>query len=158
MKSVKIVLAVLMASSLLISAGCAQSILGVQPIPPSGKIERQELVAIFSSLISSNIPLGLERESYNGVKIERMRNAFSQTVIDPNWGPLTRAEAIVVEMRRGDPAAAVGLALVGPLDNAHYYVVVADRATNGVVVGLVDTYSGKIFDWNTCQPAGLLAM
>jgi len=152
MKSVKIVLAVLMASSLLISAGCAQ------PIPPSGKIERQELVAIFSSLISSNIPLGLERESYNGVKIERMRNAFSQTVIDPNWGPLTRAEAIVVEMRRGDPAAAVGLALVGPLDNAHYYVVVADRATNGVVVGLVDTYSGKIFDWNTCQPAGLLAM
>jgi len=101
----------------------------------------------------------LSREQYNGVPIARVQNALATVSMDPNWGPLTRAEALVVEIRRGDPGAAVGLALVGPPERACYRVIVADRAADGtVMLGLVDPLSGEIGDWASCSSAGFVAM
>jgi len=143
--------------------GCAQQGIvpgpGPGPVPPTEWISGSTLWEEINGRITNQYAIiALEKTGYNTVSVERINNAAAELVLDPNWGPLTAAEAFIVTLRRADPQAAVGLILIGPLDCAHYRVITADLVNQQIVIRLVDPIGRNIEDWNFCTQAGFVAM
>lgn len=141
--------------------GCGDATLGILPgpVPPTEWISAAVLWAEIDARITNpHAILALERNGYNTVPLERINNAAAELVLDPHWGPLTACEAFIVMLRRADPAAACGLTLVGPPENARYWVITADLVNGWIIIRLVDPLEQHIEDWVGCMPAGFVAM
>ncbi len=158
------VLAVLLVLSLGL-VGCGDATLGILPgpgpgpVPPTGWISSSTLWAEVNARITNQYAIiALEKPGYNTVPLERINNAAAELVLDPDWGPLTACEAFIVTLRRADPRAAVGLALVGPPEAAYYRVITADLVNGQMVIRLVDPLGQRIEDWAGCMSAGFVAI
>ena len=145
--------------------GCGDATLGILPGPNPGPVPPVKWIstAVLWAEINARITnpyaiIGLERNGYNSVPVERINNAGAELVLDPDWGPLTAAEAFIVTLRRADPRAAVGLALLGPPDDAQYWVITADLINGQIILRLVDPLGQHIEDWVGCVSAGFVAI
>ena len=166
MKRKRVVVAVAVVAIVAILAlvgGCTPGTNGVvpgpSPVPPSEWISASSIwQAINSRITNAGIVIALERNGYNSVPLERIQNTANELSLDSRWQGLTACEAFIVELRRADPQAAVGLALLGPPDNAKYWVLTADIDHGVVVLRLVDPLGRQIVDWTQCQYAGFVTM
>lgn len=134
---------------------------GINPVPvlPSTTISESDAWRSINFLISNaGAMIGVERACYNSVPLARIQNTADQLVLDPRWDQHTACEAFIVQMKRGDPDAAVGLALLGPPNDARYWVIALDALNGGILIRQIDPVGQRIFDWNQCQPAGFICM
>ena len=143
--------------------GCAQQ--GVVPGPSPGPVPPVEWISssvlwaeINARITNQYAIIALEKTGYNTVSVKRINNAAAELVLDSHWGPLTACEAFIVALRRADPRAAVGLALVGPPEAAYYRVITADLVNGQIILRLVDPLGQHIEDWAGCMSAGFVAM
>ena len=160
-----VVVAVVAIAVLGLAGGCTPGTNGVVPGPGPGPVPPSEWIsassiwqAVNSRITNAGIVIALEKLGYNSVPLERIQNAAAQLVLDPHWGPLTAVEAFIVQLRRADPDAAVGLALLGPPNNAKYWVLTADVDNGVVILRLVDPLGRQIVDWTQTQYAGFITM
>ena len=168
MKRLGLVVAVVAAVLVMgLVGGCTPGVTGVVvnpnpgpgPVPPSEWISASAIWQEVNALITNKgIVIALEKSGYNSVSVERIQNAANELVLDPHWQGLTACEAFIVQLRRADPDAAVGLALLGPPDNAKYWVITADVMQGVVILRLVDPLGQQIVDWTQPQYAGFVTM
>ena len=160
----RIVLAVVAVVAVLsLIGGCTPGVTGIVPNPmpvsPSTWIPAYQV----RQAITQRIPIGkvaninLEGQGFNSVSQARIQNALSQLVLDPKWNSLTAVEAFIVEVKRGDPHAAVGLGLFEP--GPYYWAVAVDCDEYGVIViRLIYPVTPEIQRWDTCLDTLFIAM
>lgn len=146
-----------------ILGGCTPGVTGViinpSPVPPSTWISAADAWSTLDGLITDTktqkAVIALEQSGYNSVPREEIQNALAQLSLDHRWGELTAVEAFIVQVRRADPQAAVGLGLLGPPEKSIYWAVTLDVDQYGIIsVWLISPLSGEIIPWDRSTTVG----
>jgi hypothetical protein len=155
--------AVLMLVVAVLGGGCitmTQGIPGSMPIPASTWMQTSDMWAVIDAHVANpNAFINLERsDGYSSVSVERIQNTANQLIMGSQWDSHTACEAFIVQMKRGDPNAAVGLILLGSEKTAWYRVITLDIRQGVMILRLVDPVAENISDWNDVRLAAFVCM
>ena len=166
MKRSRIMMAILVVAVLgMALSGCLSAIAttggtGISPVPvmPSTWIPSSQIWEEINARIgNAGAVINIDGSGHSSVSEARIKNALKELVVDPRWKAFTVAQELIVQIHRGLPDAAAGLALLGPPDDAYYWVVTVDF--NGMpIIRLVNPLTGATQVWNSPLPAGFVCM